>query len=822
MLAGSSMFAQSSPWGILQTQKSINNEAGPASSWLSLELDEASMLQTLKRAQGETSTNVVVPMADGSLVTCVVWQSEVLPYKLARKYPGIKTYAGYVEGAKNEWVRLDYTYRGFHATIGTAKGIAAVTPAQPGASNIYQAFYKKDQPTQGIHECGFDLLPRNNEYTDERIKARAFGPGMQQEIRHARQKYAGNRLLFRFAVAATGEYSANHGGTKPTVLSDITTSVNNLNALVGRDMNLQFQLVADNDDIIFLNAGSDPYSPNAAFRMLDSNQAVCDRIIGAANYDLGHVVTHGRFGGIASSPATCFAGFKGQGYSSNIPSSGPTFDVDYLAHEVGHQLGAPHNFSATSCFNVRTGALNEPGSGTTIMCYAGTCSGADNVEGNSEAMYHSINIADYASYVSSPFFGACPTSVPTGNSLPVANAGGNVTIPRNTPFQLVGSATDGNNPGDLTYSWEQIDGGGSETAGSPSPDSTNNALFRTFLPQTTPIRTFPNIADLASGATTRWEVLPDTGRTMNFSLIVRDNFTFLGASTGDIDTDDIAVTVDNTSGPFEVTYPTGGESLSAGFSYTITWNVAGSAGYAPNVAIELSDDGGLTYPYTLLASTPNDGSELIIMPGLVSSTSRIRVRSAGSGHFFFDISDTDFDISGTLPITLGTLNAQALGGSVALNWEVLSTEEYGGCVLERKSKDETSFGEIARFDPVQSNFDFTDTNVQPGDQLQYRIGWFDMEGNTQYGNAVEVNIADAEKRFTVYPNPARSMIQLAGNIDGTMTVQIIQLDGKVLLTKALHDNERSISLEGIAAGFYMLRVHSDRGQSEIHKILVTP
>ncbi|MEZ4687884.1 MAG: M12 family metallo-peptidase [Bacteroidia bacterium] len=798
-------FAQSEYW------KPVKNtgQTGFASDFQRYELDEHGIKSQLKKTWNGHSAEVMLPDPEGNLQAVLLWESNVLPEKLAYKYPGIKTYGGYVKDKPWRWVRADFTYAGFHALFQTGNGLSGIVPEKEGSASAYQVFYKKNELGSGLRECGYDLLPRNQEYAEQRRQARAFGPGIQAEIRRARQKFNGSMLLYRLAISATGEYSANHGGTKPLVLSAITTSVNNINAVLGSDMNLQFQLIANNDTLIYLNASTDPFTPSNAIAMLDSSQAVLDRVIGRQNFDLGHVITHGWFGGIRSIALNLLWSLQGQGYSSNIPSSGPLFDIDYLAHEIGHQLGAPHNFSATSCFNVETGNLNEPGSGSTIMCYAGTCGGGDNVQGNSDAMYHATSIADYASYLASPFFGNCPTAVPTGNSLPVANAGTDLTIPRLTPFHLIGSATDANNSGTLTYSWEQIDGNGSETAGSPSPDSTNNALFRAFLPVTSPGRTFPNITDLASGTATPWEVLPDTGRNMNFTFIVRDNNTFFGSNAGDVDTDNMRVTVNNNAGPFVVSYPNGGENLTAGFGYTLTWTVAGTNGIAPAVTLELSDDGGLTYPYPLVSNTANDGSEFVILPGINTTTARLRVRSAGTGHFFFDISNTNFEISGTLANGLGELTAQVADNAVLLNWELDRQPGMESLVLERMEKNGSAFAEIATISlqpASRDSYSWRDAAVQGGRTYAYRLAWLDAQGSRHFGNTAEVEIPFSGLAPVLYPNPVSETLWISGCSEGQHEVRILGPDGRLVSRHHVQGESAVLDLGDLSAGLYFVEL----------------
>jgi hypothetical protein len=100
------------------------------------------------------------------------------------------------------------------------------------------------------------------------------------------------------------------------------------------------------------------------------------------------------------------------------------------------------------------------------------------------------------------------------------------------------------------------------------------------------------------------------------------------------------------TGPFVVTAPNGGENYTGGSTQTITWNVAGTSA-APistaNVKISLSTDGGLTYPTVIIASTPNDGTEALVIPSIATVTARIKVEAAGN--IFFDISNANFTIS---------------------------------------------------------------------------------------------------------------------------------------------------------------------------------
>ena len=286
------------------------------------------------------------------------------------------------------------------------------------------------------------------------------------------------------------------------------------------------------------------------------------------------------------------------------------------------------------------------------------------------------------------------TTAVTANNSPVVNAPADKTIPTRTPFTLTGSATDSN--GDtLTYLWEQTDVGGATGTGLTDSSKVNGPLFRVFgvsaqvsatdtlvynspgenLAGTDPSRTFPDLPQILAGNTNAAsgtcpapvaggtipvtdpalncfsEFLPTTAwvgtgdRVLHFRLTARDEFTPDGGvdDPGGVSWDNLALTVDPLAGPFLVTSRATAGSPASG-AETVTWNVAGTAGaaLAPNVKISLSTDGGLTYPTVLAATTPNDGSQLVTLPNINTTTARIKVEAVDN--YFFDINDANFTI----------------------------------------------------------------------------------------------------------------------------------------------------------------------------------
>jgi chitodextrinase len=451
---------------------------------------------------------------------------------------------------------------------------------------------------------------------------------------------------FRLALSCTGEYTAYFGGTKALALAAFNNTMTRVNGAFEKDFAIRMVLIANTDAVIYTDAATDPYTTNYNSQL----QTTLTSVVGEANYDVGHVfVRAGNNGNAGCIGCVCVNGSKGSAFTAATIPTGDIFDIDYVAHEMGHQFGANHTFSFS---NEGTGANMEPGSGSTIMGYAGITS--QDVQPNSDAYFHAFSIQQVTNNVKTK---TCQINTATGNAVPTANAGTDFTIPKSTPFVLTGSGTDAN--GDvLTYNWEQFDNAASTATGASSAASasrTSGPTFRSYNSTSLPIRYFPNLSRVLAGATTTTgteitvEALPSVARTMNFRFTVRDNRA--GGSANN--SDDMIVTVNGTAGPFTVNSPNTAVSFVGGSSQTITWAVAGTTANGVNCAnvdILLSTNAGTTWS-TLLAATPNDGTQAVTIPNTPGTTNRIMVR--GTNHIFFDVSNTNFTISaGAAPDTV--------------------------------------------------------------------------------------------------------------------------------------------------------------------------
>jgi len=584
---------------------------------------------------------ITLPTPDGAMASFRVLEVPVMHPELQARYPMIRTYSGVGLTDPAATVKLDFGPNGFHAMVTTGDRRSwFIDPVQVGDVDYYQVYDRRDLVrTQGqpVLSCGVDLV---NDVPQAEARTRQWIDAMGTDR-------VGDCQLrtYRLALACTGEYANYHGSTtlnnnKSFALAAMVTTMNRVNDMFERDATLTMVMVANTDLLIFLSGATDPYTNNDGGEMLGENQTQCDNLIGSGNYDIGHVFSTGG-GGVAYLNSPCNNSLKAGGVTGQPDPVGDAFDIDYVAHEMGHQYGANH--TQNNACNRAPSASVEVGSGITIMGYAGICT--PNVASNSIAMFGAFSMQEMAANVTAGTSSTCPATVSLVPEVaPTANAGIDRVIPRSTPFILTGSGTDANGGDVLTYSWEQMDAAVATMP--PVSTNTGGAAWEPLLPKSTPVRYMPDLNAVIANTTPTWEVLSSVARTYNFRLTVRDNV----ANGGCNGQDNMVVTVDGASGPFLVTQPNAAVSWAGLSTQTVTWDVANTTASpvgCANVDILLSTDGGLTYPTTILTATPNDGTQTITVPNIATTAARIMVRA--NGNIFYDISNTDFTI--TVPST---------------------------------------------------------------------------------------------------------------------------------------------------------------------------
>lgn len=636
-------------------------------------LDTAGLRQLLGSAPredtamaGALAAELPLPMPDGTVQRFRVVEAPIMAPEPARRYPDIRTYRGQGIDEPDATLRCDLTPRGFHAQILRAGDAVYIDPYRQGDASIYQSYFRSDlrrDPGDPPFEC------RVGEAHE------SFQPGVREPEPRSRLAPSGGTLrTYRLALAGTGEYTTRVCAPAPAAvacgLAAMVTSMNRVNGVYEREVAIRMVLVANNDLLVYTDGDRDPYTNNNGSAMLGENQSNIDAVIGDANYDIGHVFSTGG-GGVAYVGVPCKSGWKARGVTGRPNPVGDPFDIDYVAHEMGHQWGAYHTFNGStgSCSGNRSAsAAYEPGSGSTIMAYAGIC-GSEDLQPNSDAYFHSKSFSQIVAY-STGDGDVCAVKTATGNSPPVPNAGPSFSIPMQTPFTLTGSAADPD--GDpLTFCWEEYDLG----AQSPPQGDASAArpVFRSFNPTSSPSRTFPRMGDILAGTQTFGEWMSQRTRTMTFRLTARDN----RAGGGGVNWASTTVSVTSAAGPFAVSQPAAGTVWDGGGTAAVAWDVANTTSAPVScgaVDILLSTDGGLSFPTVLAAATPNDGSQTVAVPAL--DASRARVKVACSNNIFFDISNPDFTIVCNAPQAFALVapaDAAALSGNVVtLQWDAAS------------------------------------------------------------------------------------------------------------------------------------------------------
>jgi hypothetical protein len=606
--------------------------------------------------RGQRSTIITIPNVQGGIEEFEVYESSNFESDLQARFPDIRAFSGRGITDKQATLKLSISPQGIQSMI-----------FRTGKENEFAEPYSQDRSVYAV----FNSVRRKGELPwicstpDQQIFSDINNSILSSNIILSS---AGQLKTMRLAQSVTAEYSNYFGATSAAqvglVLAAVNATLTRCNGVYEKDLALHLNLVASSTSVFYYNPATDPYSDGATGSGGAWNgelQTTLTNVIGEANYDIGHLFGASGGGGNAGCiGCVCVNGSKGSGFTSpadGIPQ-GDNFDIDYVVHEIGHQLGANHTFSHS---NEGTGVNKEVGSGITIMGYAGITD--QDVAPHSIAYYHHASIAQIQANLATK---TCPVTIDisANNATPVVNAGSDYTIPISTPFALTGSATDANAGDALTYSWEQNDNAGISQTGNASvasPTKTTGPNWISFSPATSPTRLLPKLSTILAGqlisgplpggdAIANTEALSSVSRTLNFRLTVRDNAPYSSSvpqSAGQTQFDDMVVTVTNTSGPFQITAPNTSIIWTGGSLQTITWDVANTTA-APvscaNVKISLSTDGGNTFS-TLIASTPNDGTQTVTLPVLPTTASACRIKVESVGNIFFDINNTNFTIT---------------------------------------------------------------------------------------------------------------------------------------------------------------------------------
>ena len=598
---------------------------------LSLDLTKLTEILTSPETLGKDYLEL--PLPNGQQMQFKVEPSKVMAPELATRYPQIRTWKVFNPEKPTISGRIDLTPRGFHGLINTQEGERVFIEPR-GESSLNE--YVSRNSTQGsntgdtfncqVHGDSSSAIKQSPLELEKRLLSRP----------------ASSLRTYRIAIATTGEYAQLFGGTQEGALAGVVTTVNRLNQVFERDLSIRLELVGNNDKLIYTSLSADPYSNEDASAMVEENIVNINAVIGADNYDIGHVFGTGNTGGLAFLSSACGT-YKAGGVTGSNSPEGEAFDIDYVAHEIGHQLGASHTFNGhqlnCSAGNRAAETAVEPGSGSSIMGYAGIC-GTDNLQTNSDAFFHSVSINQINAYTRNALGSNCGVQSSQDNNDPTVSAGVDYTIPAETPFKLTGSSSDEDND-PVLHSWEQTDLG---SAGGLYTDLGDNPLFRTWPPVSSASRYFPKLIDTLNNTNTLGELLPTTDRQLNFRLLARDY-------KGGVTQDNVTLNVINTGRPFAVLSQKNPTTVSANQSISVSWDVANTAQQPINcshVNIGLIDNKGMSR--SLATNILNDGAHDLTIPYDVVRLENAHLQVSCVSNIFFAVSEGKIDVLGGDPV----------------------------------------------------------------------------------------------------------------------------------------------------------------------------
>ena len=839
---------------------------------LNLNLFRQALNNAPDNMSGGNGILISLPNAEGNLERFEMFEASNFDAALQAQFPEIRAYVGFGVDDKLAQVRLSAAPNGIQAMVfRTDKRNEFLEPYSADGSvyAVYNSSRKKGS------------LP----FTCSTEDVQVLNNGLNK-IQTTTLSNTATLKTFKLALSCTGEYANYFGASSAAqvglVLAAFNATMTRVNGVFEKDFAVHMNLIANEAAIIYYDGASDPYSDATAGSGGAWNaelQSNLTATITDATYDIGHLFGGSGGGGNAGCiGCICVNGSKGSGFTSpsdGIPM-GDNFDIDYVAHEMGHQLGGNHTFTHTTENN----AVNvEPGSGSTIMGYAGI-TGSTDVQAHSDDYFVYASINQVQNNLASK---TCQVNTPITTPVFSVSAGSAYTIPKSTPFKLTGTRTDaGTNV--LSYCWEENDDANASNVGAtacfPSLTKTNGPNFRSFAPTAAPVRYLPAFSSVLNNVlTTTWETVSSVARTLSFALTARNNV----AGGGQTQTSTMVVTVSGTVGPFSVSSQNAIETWQTGDSKTITWNVnsANTLAGSANVDILLSTDGGATFPYTLASGVTNNGSAVITVPSVAPSlTCRLMVKP--TGNIYYALNTTNFYIgyaitnacvtynyttpfsvpdnstsytvkSIVVPATTGTIsdvnitvnathpNVQNLHIAVVRPGGSMANLYNQGCAsgANMNVTFDTQGVAMVCASPTVGTYQpslATALSAMNGNTAtgNWQVGFRDLAaGNTGTINSFSIEICTQTvalandnftfESFSLYPNPNHGSfnIKFNSNTNNDVKIGVYDISGREIFNKAYQNSgvfDQNLQLDSVQSGVYLVTVQD--GDTKITKKII--
>lgn len=659
VITGSLIFSMTTAFGQTGYWKELDGKTAPSKAEMAVHPDKymlytlqtGSLKQSLEKAGGDFDSGIRIqlPTPEGGFHSFVAWETPMMEAQLAAEFPEMKTYTASSTENPAITAKIDFTADGFRAMIYDGDKTYFIDPYSNLNDGYYMAFYANN--LQGINQNFNCNLNQSSDLLHPEGEAVQIPENVAQKTTIQNGSVRHN---YRLAMACTGEYAivvTNGNPTPALLLSKIVSTVNRINGIYERELSVTFTLVGNEADLLYPDPATDPYSCNYNLNcLLTENQTNVTNVIGAGNYDIGHILcTAG--GGLAGVAVTCTDNRKSMGAST---SSGPD-DFSTSLHEIGHQFSALHTFNANTggCYNNGSeSSAYEPGSGSTIMSYGGLCS-PNNIFSSSDNYFSVASLIQINNYLTTNGSANGCGSMSSGlNSISIPqNLVRTYNIPNNTPFVLTADLiTPSQANASISYNWEQYDLGNFGGTEADGGQATEGPIMRSYPPSdTNNIRSFPIDKILDDSYTGVGERLPEEGRTVRFKFTARSILQGWG-SFATLDSV-VKLNISSSQGPFRATGPSSNATLDPGDTIEVTWDAANTQQAPVNchdVNIYLSLDGGQSFPVLLMGSTPNDGSTKVIIPDVYTTSGLIKVQ--GVGNVFYDVANGSLTINGSTGI----------------------------------------------------------------------------------------------------------------------------------------------------------------------------
>ena len=649
-----------SAWQKVQSRQIPGSSAPVSAAYPVYSADEAQLKAQLALQAKGAATVTELPMADGRMVSFIVSRNTLLPQQLMQHYPGLATYTAVAADDPKITAVLDFTVYGFHAMIFDGANISFIDPANDLHDGYYTVHYKKDEVRGEERRLSCAV---HGDIADMHNTAIARNAVKKTTAVYNRVTNGDTLRSYRLAISCDHQYAqavtALPNPSRAEVLSKMVTTMNRVNGVFERELSVTMVFIPNEDTLLFLDASTDPFGTHNddPVAMLGINQVICDSFIGSGGYDIGHIFSTGG-GGLSQLGVVCTNGMKAQSVTGSATPVGDGFDIDYVVHEMGHEFGSNHTFNDNangSCAgNAVADYAYEPGSGSTIMCYAGIC-GPDNVQAHSDAYFCGSSLEQMQFYINTGGDG-CAVKTPANNEVAVLPAfSAQYTIPFQTPFELTAPAAVVPAQDTLTtYCWEQWDLG--DFGATLSNTHIRGPIFRSFSPVTSTTRVFPEMRMVLAGTLSNagvnnasGEKAPDVARQLSFRLTVRNIYNGHGCFLLPADT--VGLFVINSGTGFKVTsQATDGIVYSGNTSQQLTWDVAGTNNApvkAATVDVYMSADSGRTWTFHV-GTVPNTGSANIVIPNPDTSIPAARFKVKGTNNVFFNVNSKYFRVNRNL------------------------------------------------------------------------------------------------------------------------------------------------------------------------------